>query len=77
MKYLFLIFSIISCSPYYKPKTDYKLPPELDDCKIFEISDGSKALYVVRCSRDDVAVSWDRSCGKNCTTREYASMTNR
>lgn len=70
MKYFVFLF-IISCSPYYKSMNDYKLPPELEDCKVFIINDGSKDLFVVKCPNNQTTTSWTRSCGKNCTTTEH------
>lgn len=74
IKYLVLIFFIFSCSPYYKSKPDYSLPPELDGCKVFLISDGSKDLYVIKCPNEQPTVSWERSCGKQCITTEHLKV---
>jgi hypothetical protein len=77
MKYLLLIFLSMACSASHERKTDYSLPPELADCKIFYISDGSKGLYVVKCPNSDVTTSWTHSCGKNCTKTEYLQVVTR
>jgi hypothetical protein len=74
MKYLFLIFFIIACSPYHKTKPDYSLPDDLKDCKVFLISDGSKELYVMKCPNASTTTSWTYSCGKNCIKTEYATV---
>jgi hypothetical protein len=77
MIYILIIFLAISCSPYHKPKTEYSLPSELKDCKIFEISDGSKTLYVVKCPNATTTTSWTRTCGKNCTTTEHLTLVHK
>ena len=64
MKYLLIIFFAIACSPYHKPKTGYSVPPELQDCKIFVISDGIQDLYVVKCPNSN-------------TTTEYVQMVTK
>jgi hypothetical protein len=71
MKYVLLIFLNIACSPSYEHKPNYAFPPELEDCKVFTISDGSKLLYVVRCPNSEVTTSWNRSCGNKCATTEH------
>lgn len=75
MKYLLIIFLVISCSPYNRTKTKYSLPPELADCKIFVISDGNQELYVVKCPNADTTTSRRRSCGKNCWTKDHVKVT--
>jgi hypothetical protein len=77
MKYLFIFFLAISCSPYNRTKTKYSLPLELEDCRIFLISDGAKDLYVVKCPNADTTTSWTRSCGKNCETTEHVTLVYR
>lgn len=77
MKYLFLIFLTIACSPYNKTQKDYSLPPELSDCKVFIISDGLKDLFVVKCPNADTTTSWTRNCGKGCTRTEHATVVHR
>lgn len=77
MRHLLIIFLAIACSPYHKPKTDYSLPTELVDCKVFVISDGMKDLYVVRCPNSNTTTSWNRSCGNKCTTTEYLTVVNK
>lgn len=76
MKYLLLLL-IISCSPSYENMPHYAMPPELKDCKVFTISDGgmtSPNLYVVKCPNEQPTTSFIRSCGKNCTRREYVQV---
>jgi hypothetical protein len=77
MKYLVLLF-IIACSPSYKKLPDYAMPPELEGCKVFTISDGGMAspnLYVVKCPNQQPTTSFMRSCGNGCTKREYVQVT--
>jgi hypothetical protein len=74
MKYLLIIFLATACSPYHKPQTEYSLPPELANCKIFLISDGTKDLYIVKCPNADTTTSWTRNCGKNCITTEHVTV---
>ena len=77
MKYLALILVAIACSPKHKEIPDYLMPPELKDCKVFMISDGGingKELYVVHCPKAITTTSWDRSCGKTCTTTEHVTV---
>lgn len=69
MKYIPILF-LLACSPYHKTHTDYSLPPELIDCKVYTISNGFKDLYVVKCPNQQPITNWDRSCGKNCKTTE-------
>lgn len=62
---IFVMFSLTSCTPSYDDNTgDYKLPPELSDCKIYELNANLKNLYVVRCP--DSQVTTTTSCGKGC-----------
>lgn len=77
MKYLLLIFLGMACSPYYKPRPDYKMPPELKDCKVFLIGDGNKDLFVVKCPNGDTTTAWVRNCGKNCTTTEHVTLVHK
>lgn len=73
MKYLLLIF-LVACSPYHKQKPDYSLPPELKDCKVFEIYDGDQELYVVKCPSEQPSITWIKNCGKNCYTKRYSKV---
>ena len=77
MRYLLLIFLAIACAPSHERKTDYSLPAELSDCKIFYISDGSKGLYVVRCPNSYTSTTWTRSCGNKCTTTEHVTIVEK
>jgi hypothetical protein len=65
------------CSPYSKQKTEYPLPPELKDCKIYNISDGNADLYVVVCPNATTSTSWSESCGKNCTKTTHVNLVRR
>lgn len=77
MKYILLIFLSIACSPSYKHMPDFALPPELQECKVFNISDGNKDLYVVRCPNSEVTTSWTRSCGKGCIRTEHVTVVSK
>lgn len=78
MKFLFLVLLVISCSPSHQAITDYSLPEELKDCKVYIISDGRKELYVVDCpNKQNVTTSFTSSCGKNCTTTEATTLIRR
>lgn len=77
MKYLILVLALFvaACSPHSEQKYDYLqvMPPELADCKIFYVSNGSRGLYITRCGFE-VGTAWSESCGKGCT-RYYDSAT--
>ena len=77
MRYLVLLF-LISCSAKHEELKDYKMPPELEGCRVFRINNGgfteSKELYIIKCPKEQPTVSWTRSCGKACTTNEFAKM---
>lgn len=71
IKIVLVMFSVLflaSCTPGYNDNTgSYKLPTELQDCKIFELNGGAgnlTTLYVVRCPNSSVTTT--SSCGKNC-----------
>jgi hypothetical protein len=71
MKYLPILFLTIACSKGYKPQPDYPMPPEMKECKVYTITDGSKELHVVHCPNSNVTTSWTRSCGKGCVRTEH------
>lgn len=73
MKYLPLLFLLSCGGADYEKLPDYKFPPELKDCVVYRIS-GGKELYVVKCPNEQPSVSWQRSCGKNCITREHSQV---
>ena len=77
MKYLPILFLAIACSKGYKPQPDYPMPPEMKGCKVFTITDGSKELFVVHCPNANTSVSWERTCGKNCTTTEHLTLVHK
>lgn len=77
MKYLFLIIFLAGCSAYHEEKTEYSLPPELKDCKVFIVSDGKKELFVIKCPNEQPAVSWEKICGKNCYTTVHSKILTR
>lgn len=71
----FLIISMLlltACSPSSQRKYGYDsiMPDELKDCKVFEINDTIKSLYVVRCGFGNTTCSQD-SNGKHQTTVCY------
>lgn len=74
MKYIPLLFLSLACSKGYKPQPDYPMPPEMKDCKVFTITDGSKELYVVHCPKATTSVSWKRTCGDKCITTEHVMV---
>lgn len=78
MKYLALIamaLTLAACGPKAEREYGYDaiMPPELADCRVFEISDGIKDLYITRCGFE-VTTAWSRSCGKSCTTTEHVTI---
>jgi hypothetical protein len=73
MKFLILLL-VAACAPSHEPKTEFSLPPELQDCKIFIVSDGWKAIYITRCPNSSTSTSWIHSCGKRCTTMETSNV---
>lgn len=44
--------------PSYKPLNEVALPPELSDCKVFQVSDGMRDINVVRCPNSDTSTSY-------------------
>jgi hypothetical protein len=74
---LCIILAMYGCSPYSREKTEYPLPPELKDCKIYNISDGNEDLYVVVCPNATTSTSWSVSCGKNCTKTTHVNFLRR
>ena len=78
MKTIALLLVLVSCSPSSQEKPNYSMPPELEGCKVFTISDGgmtSPNLYVVKCPNQQPTTSFMRSCGNGCTKREYVQVT--
>lgn len=77
MRYLVLLF-LISCSASHNEVKGYKMPPELEGCKVFVLNNGgfieSKDLYIIKCPSQQPTVSWTRSCGKTCSTVEYVQL---
>lgn len=79
MRYLFLLF-LISCSASYTEETGYKMPPELEGCRVFKLEDSgpsSTILYVVKCPDQQPSVSWGENCGKNCSVRQHIKLVYR
>lgn len=57
--------------PYYKPLNQVALPPELLDCKVFQISDGIRNINVVRCPNSDTSTMYKQ--GK--TTKHSVTLS--
>jgi hypothetical protein len=45
---------------------------ENDGCRVYRFADGGQLVYYANCGAR-TQTSWDRSCGKGCTTRENVS----
>ena len=76
MRYLFLLF-LISCSATHEEVTGFKMPPELEGCRVFRVDNGGPSrtvLHLVKCNNTQPTVNWTRSCGKTCTTTEVAQL---
>lgn len=73
MRTIVVVIAILltGCQPTTEVKTDYKVPPELSDCKFFEMYDGNRTAIVVRCPNSSTSVSRRVSCGKSCFRDEY------
>lgn len=59
---------LVACSPSVKtadPTGGLQLPPELQDCKFFRLSDGIAVLNVARCPNSTTSVV---TTGKNSVT---------
>lgn len=80
MKKLLIVAALIlaACTPKAETKHGYQaiMPPELKDCKVFTISDGTKELYVTRCGLE-TTTTWSSSCGKNCTRTDHSSVIDK
>ena len=78
MKYLLLIF-LVACSPspYSKHKQGYSMPPEMEGCKVYNISDGSEDLFVVLCPNATTSTSWSENCGKNCYKTTHVNLVHK
>lgn len=76
MKYLILLIALSACTPKSEREYGYDpiMPPELKDCKVFKIYDGSKHLYVTRCGMD-TTTSWSENCGKNCRRHQHVTLS--
>lgn len=72
-----MALTLAACNPKAEQKYGYKkvMPPELSDCKVFYIYDGTKSLYVTRCGFD-TNTSWDETCGKKCVRTESVALIN-
>lgn len=79
MKYLALLF-FISCSASYTEQKDYKMPPELEGCRVFKLENSGASptiLYVVKCPNQQSSVSWGENCGKNCSSRKHVQVVHK
>lgn len=76
MKRYFAIFAaslaLMACEPQQPKQVGYILPPELSDCKIYQIdSEQAPLLYVARCSGEkpaETSVQWKVQSGKTSQT---------
>ena len=73
--YAILLLSAIlltACEPQQPKEVTYIMPPELSDCKIYQIdSEHAPILYVVRCSGEkpaETSVQWKVQSGKTSQT---------
>lgn len=73
MRFLILLL-VAACAAKHEPATGFSLPPELQNCKIFKVSDGWEWLYITVCPSNNTSTSWTRSCGKNCITTETSNV---
>lgn len=72
-KYLIMLILLVGCTPSHKQKTDFSLPQELKDCKVFYISDGWQGVTVVRCPKfETTSTKYTVPCGKSRCTRNTA-----
>lgn len=70
---LLACLAIMACDPETTDMTGhYKLPPELQKCKIFEMEGNPRILYVVQCP-SFVSTGWDAKNGK--TTIHHSTTT--
>jgi hypothetical protein len=70
MKLLLVLLLLTGCSANHNQSTSFtSLPKELQDCKIFFISDGFNGLTVVRCPNSDTSVEYTVQCGKTRCSR--------
>lgn len=75
--YVFFIFLVGCDANYYKIDQHYKLPPEMSDCRVYELTDdsSSRTLFVVRCD-NQTTTNNIHSCGKGCTQNTSATVDN-
>jgi hypothetical protein len=71
-----LALALTACAPKAEREYGYDaiMPTELADCKVFNISDGNKTLYVTRCGFE-TTTSWNQSCGNKCNRQYDSSVT--
>lgn len=60
--FLIAIISMFGCekSTSQKDMSGYNLPPELQDCKTYTISNGWSNMYVMRCPNSTTAVDYQK-----------------
>lgn len=78
MKSLFIVSITLSMIACEEPRTNnvtenYKMPPELADCNIYQMVGYDKPLYVVACP-GYVSTHWDSPSGK-ATVRNSVTTT--
>ncbi len=74
---LCIILALHGCCPYSKQMHEYKMPPEMEGCKVYAISDGSKDLFVVVCPNTPTSSTWIENCGKNCYKTTHVNLVYR
>lgn len=69
---------MVGCTPSYAPvDQDFQLPPELQDCKIFQLMNSNGTfLYVTRCPLSHTTTRHSAKYGKTVAVIEDESMTN-
>ena len=75
--YVFFIF-IVGCDANYSDvKQHYKLPPEMSDCRLYELNgdSSSQTLFVVRCN-NQTTTNNIHGCGKSCKQSTNVTIDN-
>ncbi|HGH3630014.1 TPA: hypothetical protein ACJK7G_000358 [Acinetobacter baumannii] len=53
------VLFLAGCEPSTKEKTgDFILPPDLKDCRIYNLSDGSSTITTMRCPNSSTATQY-------------------
>ena len=73
---LILVAAMLSgCQPQTSiADEDFAIPPELQDCRFFNMYDGYNNVVVVRCPKADTAASYSSSCGKGCRREQLSTV---